>query len=60
MSNTPDPSPEAGALLPCPLCGRRTDRYRMTINVPLGHACKNCRRVLAAERNATNTRTLSR
>lgn len=31
-----------------PLCGRKADGYRMTINVPLGHACKNCRRVLDA------------
>jgi hypothetical protein len=23
-------------------CGRHVDRWRMTINVPLGHACKNC------------------
>lgn len=42
-----DPS----ALIPAghvsaPLCGRRwTGRYRYTINVPLGHACKNCLRV---------------
>lgn len=29
-----------------PLCGRRKPGgYRMTINVPLAHACKNCRRV---------------
>lgn len=28
-----------------PLCGRRAERYRMTINVPLANACKNCRRV---------------
>lgn len=30
------------------LCGRRPTRedgrWRMTINVPLGHACKDCRR----------------
>ncbi len=26
-----------------PLCNRRFDgHYRMTINVPLAHACKNC------------------
>lgn len=37
-----------------PLCGRREDRrYRMTINVPLGHACQNCQRVYGA-RHATN------
>lgn len=29
-----------------PLCGRRFEgNYRMTINLPLGHSCKNCRRV---------------
>lgn len=27
------------------LCGKRVSRWRMTINVPLGHACKNCTRV---------------
>lgn len=31
-----------------PLCGRKDfDGYRMTINVPLAHACKNCLRVYA-------------
>ena len=24
------------------LCGRVFDKFRMTINLPLGHACKNC------------------
>lgn len=28
-----------------PICGQKTDRYRMTINVPLANACKNCLRV---------------
>lgn len=29
-----------------PLCNRKWDgSYRMTINVPLGNACKNCLRV---------------
>lgn len=31
------------------LCGRRPTKrgaWRMTINVPLGHACKRCLRVL--------------
>lgn len=30
------------------LCGRKPSNrgsWRMTINVPLGHSCKNCRRV---------------
>ncbi len=32
-----------------PICGRdASDGYRMTINVPLAHACKNCRRVYNA------------
>lgn len=36
--------------LSAPLCGRpmHDHKYRMTINVPLGSACKNCRRVLRA------------
>lgn len=25
-----------------PVCGRVFDKYRMSINVPLGNACKNC------------------
>jgi len=28
-----------------PLCGQRGDSYRMTINVPLAHACKKCVRI---------------
>lgn len=28
-----------------PLCGRKGPQYRMTINVPLAHACHNCLRV---------------
>lgn len=33
--------------LSAPLCGtsRFKGKYRMTINVPLAHACKNCLRV---------------
>lgn len=32
-----------------PICGRAVHAgYRMTINVPLGNACKNCMRVLAS------------
>ena len=32
-----------------PLCGRRDSKgYRMTINLPLGHACRNCQRVYRA------------
>jgi hypothetical protein len=35
-------------------CGRtpaRRGTWRMTINVPLGHACKNCLRVLQTRRD---------
>lgn len=28
-----------------PLCGRKHNGYRMTINVPLANSCKNCLRV---------------
>ena len=34
-----------------PICGRGFDRngnFKMTINVPLGNACKNCTRVYNA------------
>jgi hypothetical protein len=32
-----------------PICGRPAlDGYRMTINMPLANACKNCMRVYAA------------
>jgi hypothetical protein len=35
--------------LGAPLCGRPyPGYYRMTINVPLGHACKNCLRAWRA------------
>jgi len=35
-----------------PLCGRREEHgYRMTINVPLAHACKNCARVYDSRHN---------
>jgi hypothetical protein len=27
-----------------PVCGIKVNHYRMTINVPLGKACKNCLR----------------
>ena len=32
------------------LCGR-TGPWRMTINVPLAHACQNCQRALRARRS---------
>lgn len=28
-----------------PLCGKRHNGYRMTINVPLANACRNCLRI---------------
>lgn len=37
-----------------PICGRgfsRDGRYKMTINVPLGNACKNCLRVYKSRHN---------
>lgn len=30
-----------------PICGRKVNGYRMTINVPLAHACMNCQKVTA-------------
>ena len=27
-----------------PICGRKVEGYRMTINLPLGNACKNCQK----------------
>lgn len=27
------------------LCGISPKHYRMTINLPMGHACKNCQRI---------------
>lgn len=36
-----------------PLCGRHGgDGYRMTINVPLANACRNCQRVYNARNGA--------
>lgn len=31
-----------------PFCGKRIRGWRMTINMPLGNACKNCLRVWRA------------
>jgi hypothetical protein len=28
-----------------PICGRKVNGYRMTVNAPLAHACMNCQRV---------------
>lgn len=39
--------------LSSPLCGRsETGGYRMTINVPLANACKNCLRVYRSRHSA--------
>jgi hypothetical protein len=38
-----------------PICGRGFDEnggFKMTINVPLGNACKNCFRILRARQRA--------
>ena len=37
-----------------PICGRGFDKngqHRMTINVPLGNACKNCSRIYSARKD---------
>ena len=34
-----------------PICGIKTNRFRMTINVPLGHECKRCIRVANSRRD---------
>lgn len=36
---------DAEGKLSQPICGKITDNYRMTINVPLGNACKNCLKI---------------
>ena len=37
---------ESDGYISAPLCGKHFDgHYRMTINVPLAHACKNCQRI---------------
>ena len=28
-----------------PLCGIKTNHYRMTVNIPMGHSYKNCNRI---------------
>lgn len=32
-----------------PICGKRADKFRMIINVPLAHACKNCQKVINSQ-----------
>lgn len=42
----------AAGYLSHPLCGRSAPNgYRMTINMPLGSACKNCQKVYRARRS---------
>ena len=36
---------EAEDFISQPICGIKTNNYRMTINVPLAHACYNCLRI---------------
>jgi hypothetical protein len=36
---------ESGESFSQPICGRIVENYRMTINAPLAHACKNCLRL---------------
>lgn len=40
-----------GGYISAPICGRGFDKngnFRMTINLPMGNACKNCNRVYDA------------
>jgi hypothetical protein len=39
---------EAEGLVSAPICGIKTNGYRMTINAPLGHSCRNCQKVMGA------------
>lgn len=36
---------EAEGKVSQPVCGRRVEDYRMSCNLPLGNACKNCLRI---------------
>lgn len=38
---------EAEGRVSRPICGKAVESYRMTSNMPLGHACKNCQRIFA-------------
>lgn len=33
-----------------PVCGQKVTGYRMTINLPLGNACKKCLKRIASKR----------
>jgi hypothetical protein len=55
LAYEPGEGPAPDTLVPAghlsaPICGQRTfnGHYRMTINLPLAHACKNCLRVARA------------
>lgn len=38
-----------------PLCGQRFDgSYRMTINVPLGNACRKCRSIATRQQDCSD------
>ena len=44
LVHTRDDEPELRAI-----CGRRVRRWRITINLPMGMACRNCLRCLSVE-----------
>lgn len=44
--------PEGGVTNP--VCNTKTDNFRMTINVPLGNACRNCLRRLNSKKYNSN------
>lgn len=46
--------------LSAPLCGKRGDYYRMTINLPVGHACANCQRIYRARAKQPNYKSVSK
>lgn len=39
---------ESEGYLSNPICGIKAQHYRMTINVPLGHACLRCQTIMQA------------
>lgn len=43
---------ESEGYLSDPICGKKAENYRMTINVPLGRACQNCQRIYRANRGS--------
>jgi len=43
---------DAEEMVSQPICGQHADGYRMTINVPLAHACKRCQAVFESNGGA--------